>query len=583
MWPAAAQRRFAAASASMARLGRPFAPRRRQQCLAHFCAKTFPLFEKALIPPRPSSIAAHARCYAAAGSKPSDWPYWGPPPSVRTTQPTEPGPKGRGGQGAEGRGKRDKSKFTPNAKLSKVYNKAITAAFAAVSRQGLDSGAARVTEVLSDFAKKGTRLTLVNVGTIFHRAGATGLQLPKFALRYLNEQLQVSSELASAVVLSHILYGLRSQTASKHSTRTLEEVAVRLERLSSSQRAQTRLNADQLSKALFGLQNFGSCGSLHRLLRALRRHQSTLGDDAQQGDDELDTNERDFDTEIVLAADPRRALEAIVNAASSNGASGVSSSVEVGSNLPMSSADVAAAARIAAEDTDAFTGIRSGMALFGLQGAASSHAAVQAAVAAFAVRLHQAPLDSFNFRGFLYALRGINGLIGRPCEVRSGSLWLLSRKLRTWFYFIGAAEDRNLADGEVGVGASTPLFLKSIVDRHALDVAPPLVAVDDAVEFLWELRRLPFYEAVEGLRDEFDDVTTVDVTRDAHLNNDALFELLEYGIASLELAITDNTQARADSATAATVTAPEPASALSTDHAFEVCCTMLCRFWICHM
>ena len=48
--------------------------------------------------------------------------------------------------------------------------------------------------------RQGLRLSLVNVATVFHRSGATGLQLDKFELKYLNEQLAASSEVATGQV-----------------------------------------------------------------------------------------------------------------------------------------------------------------------------------------------------------------------------------------------------------------------------------------------------------------------------------------------------------------------------------------------
>ena len=405
-----------------------------------------------------------SRFFAAKtnSSDPKDWPFWGPPPSLRDEN---------GAEVVRGTAKppKDKKNFTPTQKVSKHYNSLIVSAFRHNDER---LRLKKVRELLSRFAKQSTRLSLVNVATVFHRSGNSGTKLQKFEHAYLNEQLQVATEVASGQVTSNVLYGLRAQTDSNQTKRTLDIIAARLERLSEKQLRSgvAQLTAGQLANAHHGLQNVTDCGPLRRVLRAL----------AKQCD--------------------------IIDAQASNETRG------------------------AAEDRngEAWTGIACGVALSGLRNAVGSNHTVISTLQAFLRRMEGAPLGTFDFQTFNNALAAVTAVAGNSelCDDRRAMLPLITRTMAQWLQFEGALQS----------GVEGPIALLPRSDPHTMtDESAAIVLPGQAVEFLWLLRNLTFAAQRDDHEDEVDgddsNVPSLQVT------NASIEQLLELGVASLELAL----------------------------------------------
>ena len=85
-------------------------------------------------------------------SNPSDWPFWGPPPSVRRTSDADvPAERHTGHRNPPQRKKRDKRTNTPPAKLAKYYNSQIVGAF---RNRDKSTRERKVHSLLSTFAQQ---------------------------------------------------------------------------------------------------------------------------------------------------------------------------------------------------------------------------------------------------------------------------------------------------------------------------------------------------------------------------------------------------------------------------------------------
>ena len=279
------------------------------------------------------------------------------------------------------------------------------------------------------------------------------------------------------------------------------------------------MTADQLSRAFSGLFIFADCSELRRLLRALRHH--------------------------------RTAAAAAAAAARASAASMVFDNDNDGNDDDD-------------DDDDEWTGVRCGLCLSGLMSMGGHSAALLDEIAWQCSHLAAARLDSCDFQCFFHALCGvcsIDDADGDSFPARTQALQALSLTVRRWFTHIGATQDSATACA----GGSPLLQFRVVADPHDA-LGQPTVSVGQAASFLWELRKLSFHAppAIDLTARSQRDPRVVhhDDKDDTTRHNQAVMELLETGVAALDLAMREHRLATP-------LRAQAPAT-LSADQVFQV-------------